>query len=246
MKNTKEKVLISFSAGVESTTLAFMFKDQGYDVTLATFEDGGYNNPESKYYDTTILPDKRPFFLELLWYQDYMCNNYGFKKEVIRFPYLQQITATDIAKPGNKEAQDAEALGLNFYVGFKSLMTMLLLSHGAAFSYKYAAFGHMPYNVHYSDELPESFNKVYELMVSLYGDRVEIPKIIHPFYEKDLDTKEKVIKKAIDLGVPLKYTYSCRADLDRLPDGRWPHCHSCENCIERDRAFKTLGIEDPA
>jgi len=52
-------------------------------------------------------------------------------------------------------------------------------------------------------------------------------------------TKEEVLKKALQLKVPLELTYSCY----RPVDGEI--CGSCSACLERREAFEKLGVEDP-
>lgn len=236
------RALISYSAGIDSTVASFLYRKKGYDVTLATFNDGPANYGENLIIGKPI--DKEPFFEELLWYQKWLCKNYIFNSAEIRYISLNQITAKN-ALAGNKDAQFAESLGLNFYIGFKLLMAVSLLSYGSANSFDVVVFGHMPYNSHYRDESLNFFTDVHKLMNDYYGDRIYIPTIEHPFYSEDLNTKEKVIKLGMSLGVPFEYTYSCR-DGKRIASGQWKHCGVCENCLERSRAFTALNILDPA
>jgi len=50
--------------------------------------------------------------------------------------------------------------------------------------------------------------------------------------------KSAIIKMALKLKVPLKYTWSC------YKGGRKP-CGLCDSCIIRSMAFKKAGVEDP-
>jgi 7-cyano-7-deazaguanine synthase len=50
--------------------------------------------------------------------------------------------------------------------------------------------------------------------------------------------KADVIKKGIELGVPLELTLSCM----QPKDGR--HCGKCSKCRERRDAFREAGVED--
>jgi 7-cyano-7-deazaguanine synthase len=60
-------------------------------------------------------------------------------------------------------------------------------------------------------------------------------KIEAPFAKRE---KEELIKKY--LHVPLKLTFSCIKPVGKK------HCGRCTKCFERMRAFKRLGISDPA
>jgi len=62
-------------------------------------------------------------------------------------------------------------------------------------------------------------------------------KIIAPLLP---ETKRGVLKKAVSLGVPLEYTYSCYKPINGKP------CGKCNACIERVDAFKKAEIKDPA
>ncbi|NQT95053.1 MAG: 7-cyano-7-deazaguanine synthase QueC [Candidatus Omnitrophica bacterium] len=61
-------------------------------------------------------------------------------------------------------------------------------------------------------------------------------KIEAPLINK---TKKDIIKAALRLKVPLKYTWSCYKGL-RKP------CARCDACLIREEAFKRIGIQDPA
>ena len=51
--------------------------------------------------------------------------------------------------------------------------------------------------------------------------------------------KADVIRKGIELGVPLELTLSCMQPKDGL------HCGQCSKCRERRDAFREAGVEDP-
>jgi 7-cyano-7-deazaguanine synthase len=58
-------------------------------------------------------------------------------------------------------------------------------------------------------------------------------------------SKEDVIRRGIELGVPLELTLSCMNPVD---GGELPplHCGQCSKCRERRDAFAAVGVSDPA
>lgn len=242
MHKEKPKVLISYSAGIDSTVAAYLYKSKGYEVVLGIFDDGPMNKPGDMFFDKSKQVEMSNLSEE---YYTYLALH-PFEYVELRYPQLNALCATSIASKGGESATAAEDIGLDFWVGFKQLMGTILLSYGAANGFEAIVFGHMPYNDHYEDEKPENFQKLRELFVLNYGSRVKVPEIWHPFYEPELDSKEKVIQKGLDLGVKLENTYSCRRGARDLTTGKYFHCGTCENCKERARAFRVLGAKDPA
>jgi 7-cyano-7-deazaguanine synthase len=50
--------------------------------------------------------------------------------------------------------------------------------------------------------------------------------------------KSELIRIGVQLGVPFEYTWSCYENGSE-------HCGKCESCMNRRRAFKDAGIDDP-
>lgn len=70
------------------------------------------------------------------------------------------------------------------------------------------------------------------IMVAKKKNRI---KVYTPFLGM---TKTDVLKLGLELNVPYQLTYSCYR-------GSIPPCGECATCIQREEAFKTLGVEDP-
>ena len=51
-------------------------------------------------------------------------------------------------------------------------------------------------------------------------------------------TKQDIVKKGLELGVPYEYTWSCYEGGDRP-------CGVCGTCIDRVEAFRQNGVNDP-
>jgi len=59
--------------------------------------------------------------------------------------------------------------------------------------------------------------------------------------------KEDVIRRGVELGVPLELTLSCMSPVASTgADGLPRHCGQCSKCRERRDAFQAIGIADPA
>jgi 7-cyano-7-deazaguanine synthase len=241
----KKKVLVCFSMGLDSTTLAYHYKAQGFDVTLAYFDDGPWNSPKSQFFEADREVCETDFMaVESDFYANWHAQHAGFKVTKLRYPELNSIHAQCPAD--NTKAEFAESIGLHYWVGFKMIMAMLLMSHGAAFGYDEVVFGHLVSDDAYFDETPEPFTKLSELMTFTYGNRIKLPKLSNPYQDWGFD-KQEVLELALKCGVPLEMTYSCR----RMPairgeDQRFISCGECENCIKRKAAFEKFGKVDPA
>lgn len=60
-------------------------------------------------------------------------------------------------------------------------------------------------------------------------------------------TKADVIRRGLDLGVPLGLTLSCMSPVPPVRTAAPPlHCGQCSKCRERRDAFEALGLGDPA
>lgn len=244
---TKGKVLVCFSMGLDSTTLAYHFHNAGHPVTLAYFDDGPWNDPS----DALFEPDRPEVMdnfmaVESDFYAHWHAKHAGFSVVKLRYPQLNALHAR--VPSDNDKAEFAENLGLHYWVGFKQIMAMILLSHGAAFNYSEVVFGHLISDTAYFDETPEPFQRLQELMTFTYGGRVMIPELRNPYCEWYFD-KAEVLAMALQNKVPLDMTYSCRrTPAIRSTDGtnRYVACGKCENCIKRLEAFAKNGTTDPA
>ncbi len=90
----------------------------------------------------------------------------------------------------------------------------------------------------FPDARPAFFNAMAQAMSLGLDHQIEIAT---PFLEWD---KEAVIKRGIELGVPLEYTLSCMNPV--ITDGLPQHCGLCSKCRERRDAFAAAGVSDPS
>jgi 7-cyano-7-deazaguanine synthase len=82
----------------------------------------------------------------------------------------------------------------------------------------------------FPDATPEFFAAMSRAMSLGLGKRLEIVAPLSTLH------KEDVIRKGIELGVPLDLTLSCMNPVDGRP------CGQCSKCRERDDAFRLAGV----
>lgn len=82
----------------------------------------------------------------------------------------------------------------------------------------------------FPDATPEFFAAMSRAMSLGLGKRLEIVAPLSTLH------KEDVIRKGIELGVPLDLTLSCMKPVDGRP------CGQCSKCRERDDAFRLAGV----
>ncbi len=122
------------------------------------------------------------------------------------------------------------------YVPYRNLIFNAIATYYAdIFGAKYIISGHIV-----SDPLPDANQAFFDALEHLVnqlkvGDKAVAPKFLLPMKGK---SKYEVVKMAIDLRVPIEWTWSCEFD------GAKP-CGKCKPCQERIEAFNRFGMEDP-
>jgi 7-cyano-7-deazaguanine synthase len=84
----------------------------------------------------------------------------------------------------------------------------------------------------YPDCRPAFYRALREVVCQSTDDKV---KVLAPYLNW---TKDKIVKHARDLMVPLELTWTCY-------NGRELHCGKCGACTERKEAFVKAGVTDP-
>ena len=90
-------------------------------------------------------------------------------------------------------------------------------------------------------ELPDARDDFIQLMNELIARGTRTGQegyriaVVNPLIHQ---TKAEVLKLALELKVPLQFTWSC------YEDGKTP-CGKCRGCIGRRKAFQTVGVQDP-
>lgn len=92
----------------------------------------------------------------------------------------------------------------------------------------------------FPDARPEFFASIAATLSLGLDHAIEVAT---PFLQS---SKEDVIRRGVDLGVPLEFTLSCMNPVV-LEDATLPrHCGLCSKCRERRDAFAAAGVSDPS
>ena len=96
----------------------------------------------------------------------------------------------------------------------------------------------------FPDARPEFFSAMAQALSLGLDHPIEIAT---PFLDCE---KEEVIRRGVELNVPLELTLSC---MNPVPGSRFPapgviprHCGQCSKCRERRDAFAEAGVSDPS
>jgi 7-cyano-7-deazaguanine synthase len=90
----------------------------------------------------------------------------------------------------------------------------------------------------FPDSRPSFFAAMQQALTLGLDHQVEVAT---PFLEWQ---KQDVVRRGLELGVPLELTLSCMNPVDT--DGAPRHCGLCSKCRERRDAFAAIGQTDPA
>ncbi|RJQ27288.1 hypothetical protein C4577_01600 [Candidatus Parcubacteria bacterium] len=210
------KVLVSASAGLDSTTVAWMLKNQGYEVTLVHFKYGCL--AEGKEIDRIHR----------------IADAGGFDLRVIDMPRgVMNGTLT------NGDYHHDQIDGTQYAMDWVSARNLLMLSILTAYAetnrFSYIAFGG---NLEESGAYPdneEEFGRRFNAILPYATQNGVKVELIQPLSRY---MKHEIVKIGAELGVPYDLTWSCYSDLD------YP-CGNCGPCFMRKKAFERSGLKDP-
>lgn len=92
----------------------------------------------------------------------------------------------------------------------------------------------------FPDARPEFFSAMATTLSLGLGHTI---KVATPFLEW---TKDQVIRRGVELGVPFELTLSCMNPSAGATGARPRHCGLCSKCRERRDAFAAAGVTDPS
>ena len=215
-----KKAVVILSGGMDSTTSAFIAKNEGYEIIPLHFNYG--QRTERKELDSF----------------NKICDYLGIKNRyVIDIPFFKQIGASALVDENLEVPTDGIKPGIPItYVPFRN---GIFLSIAAAVAEKEGAeaiyIGVVEEDSSGYPDCREEFIENMERAINA-GTKPETNiKIKTPLIHLK---KEDIVKKAIEVGVPLEFTWSCYKEEDEA-------CGVCDSCRLRLKGFEKAGVEDP-
>ncbi len=212
-----EKTVVTFSGGLDSTTLLFWASKQ-FDVTALTFDYGSKHNKRE------LAASKE------------ITNRLKIPHVVVKLPFLNQFFKSNLLRSGGEipEGHYQDSTMRSTVVPFRNgIILSIAVGYAESIDAKtvlYAA--HAGDHAVYPDCRPGFLKAISE--AAHHGTYLGV-KIEDPFIDM---TKAEIASLGKNLGVPFEVTYSCYK-------GGKLHCGKCGTCVERKEAFRLAGIPDP-
>jgi len=208
------KCAVILSGGPDSATVAYWAKSRGFDVHAVTFDYGQ---------KAKIEISRAQEIAEAL----------GATHKVIDLSRLSEIYE-GVTSLVDEDIEVTEEFSDPIIVPFRNGVFMAVT---VAYAVGIGAT-HIFYGAHASDEpfYPDCRREFYEAFQEAARLGTETEMVIQsPF--SDIP-KSGIIRKAVELGVPLDRTWSCYLNGPI-------HCGRCESCNNRRNAFAEAGVQDP-
>ena len=209
------KVALSASGGLDSTTVAYMLKEQGYDVTLIHLK-----------YDC-LAQEKEVDYIKKI------AKHGGFDLEFIQMPNVMRGTITEGTY--HKSQIEGTEYAMDWVSGRNLLMLSILTAYAESNKFGYIAFGgNLEESGAYPDNEQEFGRKFNEILPFATQNKIKI-ELLQPISTM---MKHEIVKEGVKLKVPYEITWSCYSN-DKV------HCNNCAPCYMRRVAFERNGWTDP-
>jgi 7-cyano-7-deazaguanine synthase len=216
------KATLIVSGGMDSATLAYFYRSQGYDLHLVGFNYGQRHSKE-------LLS------LELIAHQ------LGCSWQVVDLQSLKQalagssLTSDDVDVPDGHYAE--ETMRITVVPNRNAIMLSIATGIAVANGSDLVATGvHAGDHFIYPDCRPEFISAINQAFIlGTEGHSLPNFSLQAPFV---FATKAEIAEVGYGLGVPYEMTWSCYK-------GGEKHCGRCGTCVERIEAFINAGVPDP-
>ncbi len=216
------KAVAIVSGGLDSVTLAYLLKSEGYSLHLVSFDYGQRHRKELQFARRAAQA------LQAEW--DLIDLKAAGMRRLLRGSALTDAT---VDVPEGHYA--AESMRITVVPNRNALM--LAIAYVAAVSTRasvVAAAMHAGDHPIYPDCRPE-FVQAFAEMERFATEGLAEIRLLTPFIHQ---SKADIVGLGARLGVPFEQTWSCYR-------GEEIHCGACGTCYERREAFQRAGIADP-
>ncbi len=208
------KCVVVLSGGPDSTSVAYWAKKEGYDAYAISFKYGQIATKEVECAERIALALHMPL-------------------KVVDLSALKEIFG-DVTSLCNKDIPMTADFSDPIIVPFRNAIFLsAAVSYAVSIGADKIFYGAQGSDEPFYPDCRKEFYKAFEKAAQL-GTCKDIT-IEAPFSGM---RKSELIKKAIELGVPLNLTWSCYCSGPK-------HCGKCESCANRKRAFKEANVTDP-
>jgi 7-cyano-7-deazaguanine synthase len=216
------KAVVPLSGGLDSSTLLWLYKSQGYEVSAINFD---YGQKHIKERDSAMA----------------ICEALNCPLHLVDLRSITQLitnsslTNSDIPVPdGHYSSENMKA---TVVPNRNAILLAVAYAHAVNINAEFLCIGvHSGDHFIYPDcresfitSLKESFR------IGNEGFGSPLLEIVAPFNNM---TKTDIVKLGSGIGVPFEKTWSCYKGQDL-------HCGTCGTCYERIEAFRDSGVSDP-
>lgn len=218
--NTHPLAVLAFSGGMDSTTLAAHYHDQGHALMLLSFDYGQRHARE-------------------LAAAAAVADHFQAAHHIVDIAAVGALlpgsALTDPAVPVPDGHYAAETMRATVVPNRNAIMANIAVGIASAHRADVVALGiHSGDHAVYPDCRPE-FLTALRASTAAALDGFPTPDIEAPFITW---TKADIAGHGVEIGAPLHLSWSCY-------NGASVHCGTCGTCVERREAFTDAGVPDP-
>ena len=219
-----KKAIVLFSGGIDSTTTAAIAREEGYSLTLFSFDYGQRHRIEL---EKSIRVAKQ--------FQN--VSQVFFQLDLSKIGGSALTSATRVPKDRTTDHQ----IPVTYVPGRNLIFFSIAAAYGEvhqAYDLFYGAnvldySGYPDCRPEFIQALEATLNRGTKAGVEGKGFMIHAP-LLHL-------TKAEIIRRGLALGIDYSDTHSC---YDPFPDGS--ACGQCDSCAIRRKGFIEAGVEDPA
>ena len=217
-----QRAVVVVSGGLDSTTMAYSLRAQGYALVAISFDYGQRHRKELDFAEQLAADLGAPWILIDL-----------DAAGVTSFLAGSALTDESVTVPDGHYAD--ESMKITVVPNRNAIMLSIACALAVTRDAGAVAFGaHTGDHFIYPDCRP-AFVRAYQTMLNLVVEGLASIEILTPFLSM---TKADIVRLGAALHVPFERTWSCYK-------GGALHCGTCGTCHERREAFALADVDDP-